>query len=220
MTAAPRRFLRARHDRLIAALAKAETEYRKDARYNGRLGVMLALKAVLEYVVAPDHESDPKEKMEAMKIVAPLTALASALASLDRGLVEPMLKRAQSGNAPPLGLSDLLNRAHAAAAMHALMKGGYSRKEAARYVAKKIEGRTYAQVERGELWQAVARWRAELQAPSADPSAVDVLKFRAFFPHIDRIRRDLPPSRLRELADRILADQVFGGAPVPPKVGA
>lgn len=219
-TNAPERFLRARHRRLMSDLAAAEAEYRKDARFNGRLGAALALKAVLEYVVAPDQESGPQQQMRAMELVSPLTALASALASLDHGRVEPMVEPAQFGNAPPLGFLNRLNRAQAAAAMHALMLAGDTREVAARYVARKIQGRPYALVTSGDLWRAVARWRDELRSPSADLEAIDVQKFRSFLPHAEDIKRDLPPRALRSYADRILDDQVFAGPPVPSKAGA
>jgi hypothetical protein len=121
-----------------------------------------------------------------------------------------MLKAAVAGNAPPMGFSDRLGRSEAASAMDALMRSGLGREDAAKMVAKAIEGRSYAQGHSRDLWKAVARWRDDRRAPRADLNDLAVSRYRRTQELIQKISQ--APNgreRLRTFASRLLNEKAM-----------
>ena len=120
-----------------------------------------------------------------------------------------------AGNAPATAMLDRFSRAQAASAMECLMRCGWSRRDAAREVAKAIEGRSYAQGHARDLWKVVARWQDDLRAPDADPNHYGVSSYRKTLELIQEMAK--APNgreRLRNFAIRLMQEKFTAGYPV------
>lgn len=120
------------------------------ARDGGRIGCMMALKAVIDFC---DNAGVGQESRR------PLLQLYVALASAENGATDPILRVVSRANAPPLTDAETRQRGCLAGAMEALMRGGSRPDDAARWVANKSRKMTAAGRVKTDLWKAVKKWR-------------------------------------------------------------
>ena len=129
---------------------------------------MMALKAVVEFC---DRAGLGPERRR------PLRQLYLALESLENGAIDPLLKSKALPGAPPLTGAERWQRGCLAAAMEALIRGGFKPNDAARWVARRSRKMTASGRVKTDLWKAVKKWR--VNAMSGDRTADrDALAFR------------------------------------------
>lgn len=134
------------HELDEAAQISLETQ----ALDGGRAGCMMALKAVVEFC---DRAGlGPKRRH-------PLRRLYLALESVENGATDPLLKSEVRSGAPPLTGAERWQRGCLAAAMEALIRGGFKPNDAARWVARRSGKMTAAGRVKIDLWKAVKSWR-------------------------------------------------------------
>jgi len=204
-----------RYAELIEALDQAEIIFQQDVQNAGRKGAGMAVAAVVKFLGAVGEDEAVAVGVRSFERARPLLTLLAALADLDEGISTAMLRRAMAGNAPTTAMLDRFSRAQAASAMECLMRCGLSRRDAAREVAKAIEGRSYAQGYGRDLWKVVARWRDDLRAPGADPNHHGVSSYRQTLELLQGMAK--APNgreRLRKFAVRLMEEKVTAGHPV------
>ncbi len=103
-----------------------------------REGVVAAIEAIYEYLLAVGVET---------RLIHPLTALSGALADVDDGVSNELLKRRTPGpGRGPVQRLEQADRALACAAMTLFMRSGLSKRQAARRVTSKVPGMSTAQL--------------------------------------------------------------------------
>lgn len=150
-------------------LAAAARHFRADHAVNGgRIGVMLALAAVVDFC---DQAGMAKEQRD------PLFQLFLALQSADDGARSPLLQVTSRAGAPPLTDAERYQRGCIAGAMEAMMRGGATPDAAAKWVAKRAHNMAAAARVKAALWKAVKSWR--VTAAGGDPNQDrDTLAYR------------------------------------------
>jgi len=100
--------------------------------------------------------------------------LTNSLRDLAVGNVAPMLMPVRAQNPGPVRMDIQVTRAHAAAAMEALIRTGEDRRSAALTVAKAIQDwrELFRARSSAPLWKVVARWRDDLRARARPKPAV------------------------------------------------
>ena len=125
----------------------------------GRVGCMMALKAVIDFCDSMGVEQERRH---------PLLKLFVALQSAEAGAVDPLLKVSPRPNAPPLTVAEKWQRGCLAGAMEALIRGGFKPDDAARWVANRSRKMMAAGRVKTDLWKAVKSWR--VAASGGDPT--------------------------------------------------
>jgi hypothetical protein len=148
--------------RLREALAIAGHIYATSPN-NRRAAVIAALNAVYEFVDVGLEVVDEPELM------TPLSALAAALADLERGITPPLLKPRRVHGHPRDPHGREMTKGAAAAAMSLLMDVGLGRVDAAKRVAKELQRLGVALEGDHHLlnWRTVASWRDQVRAAPA-----------------------------------------------------
>lgn len=116
----------------------------------GRVGCMMALKAVVEFC---DRARLGPERRR------PLMQLILALESAEKGAIDPLLKVQSRSGAPPLTEAERRQRGCLAAAMEAMIRGGFKLDDAARWVARRSHKMMAGRRVKNDLWKAIKSWR-------------------------------------------------------------
>lgn len=128
----------------------AQLSLETQALDGGRVGCMMALKAVVEFC---DRARLGPERRR------PLMQLILALESAEKGAIDPLLKVQSRSGAPPLTEAERRQRGCLAAAMEALMRDGVNANDAARWVANRSRKMRAARRIKTDLWRVVKGWR-------------------------------------------------------------
>ena len=108
-------------------------------------------------------------------IIGTLNLLSLSLRDLRQGSVAPILKPERAYNRSLLPTYIRITRAHAAAAMEALIRAGMKRPAAAQDVAKQISGwdNILMSSSASPPWKSVSRWRDELKIRTRGKSSMN-----------------------------------------------
>ena len=136
-------------------------------------------------------------------LALPLITLGAALDDLTRGTQHEMLKIVSTTGRRPDTKMRQVARAYSAITMEFLMRGKFSREEAAREVARHLNkrgvdtpGYTY-----DLTWKTVATWRDELNNPDNDDNAANV--YRDFISRDIRISTTDKNTLKQDLLNRL-----------------
>ncbi|MDB5314934.1 MAG: hypothetical protein JWO24_778 [Rhodospirillales bacterium] len=204
--------LRREYEAFLRGLDAADEEFRKDKRYSGRVGAMLAIKETMDFVVKTGAAGSQDARRKNMELMSSLAHLAAALGSLHEGAIAPMLKAGKANNAPPVLLLTRVVRAQMAAAADCLMQAGQSLEQATTEVARQMAKTQYATKPRS-----IENWRQKLRGAAANSTQADVAKYHAMLAEAAKRANEAGKARapiaLRHFALQILEDRVFGGGP-------
>ncbi len=157
----------------------------------GRWVAIAALRTIIDLDPAGGQLIDPDAR-------AALFRLFMALRSLEYGKVHDMLKPRPVENRPVDALDMRCNRALVAAAMDALMQPvnevqGKSQEQAARYVARIVQGRQNDVFGRDVTWKKIRGWRQNLNARASRADIdLDVGLFHSLRAYVQKL--DISPE--------------------------
>jgi len=188
--------------RLQCELDSASETYRARGEETARQCAELALGSVVSFLQDVfDRDS------QALLL---LRRLMYALHDLDRGCVDPLLRRKKITHQPPNSLREEGFISFAAAAMDLFVVAGISRAEAARRVAHSLNARGFRIGSGNRITpRQVEKWRDKMRAGS-----------RLDDPAVDRFRRLVEEYQHQFTSSEAAAKTILGGLPrvAPPEI--
>lgn len=202
---------------LLHDLEAASVLYHKspDDRRQGVIDSVLSVVRFLDKAARRHGDLEAEDPIDRMKDA--FFALSTALSELRNGTVDDLLRPASFGNAAPISNNVRLKRAVAAAAMEILIDGaGFGRMEAAKFVAKRIEGSGLFKQLKNPA-KAVEDWRDQIRAAKERPllESVDLSKHDrldvAYFYHLigEGVRRREAGEWVQD-HQRMFAESILG----------
>jgi len=181
--------------RLGEHLAQAQEQY-LNGDDGGRSGAIRAIVAAAEFI-------NSIEEFHKRNLSMPLVAASAALADLQVGTVNRMLKPVTFRNRPPDTEARQGLRAYSAASMEVLMRAGYSKQESAEAVARHlVKSKVDVSGDRSALtWRTVAYWRDQVRRSNATSFSASI--YREFFASKDLSRLTKSPALKKKLLERL-----------------
>ena len=160
---------------MLRDLDAALMRHRQGTPTNEREAALMVLTACMRFIAQSAQRTSGPKALRIMAAHGLVSLLGGALMELEDGIVAPVLEPGPRSNRTQLPLNIRLGRAAAAVAVHGLYLGGFSIKEAARYVAQEITGRPELIGTTRNAVKVVARWRQDMMG-AKDRVPLDSLK--------------------------------------------